>query len=186
MQLVLSSIYQYSYPSTHSRSGQAAGDTWEESEVRLKMAVIKWTKRCTLSPWSCEFGYALAERDNANWKPVIEPVWSCTRRPWSCKLGGHDQMSLEKHLEAMIEWNWKSTWRWSIWTQSIRRHNIRWRCFDRFVNLQLWKCDELMLPLSSYGELAGGTRSVWRHTASWCYIPSSTTTREKNGRLAGR
>ena len=34
-------------------------------------------------------------------------------------LGGRDRGSLEMHLEAMIERNWRSTWRRSIWRRSI-------------------------------------------------------------------
>jgi len=29
----------------------------------------------------------------------------------------------------------------------------------QLVNLQLWECDEVTLPLSSHGELAGGGQS---------------------------
>jgi len=32
-------------------------------------------------------------------------------------LGGRDRASLEMHLEAMIDQDWRSTWRWSIWRQ---------------------------------------------------------------------
>ena len=35
-------------------------------------------------------------------------------------LGGRDRASLEMHLEAMIERNWRSTWRWSIGREARR------------------------------------------------------------------
>jgi hypothetical protein len=61
------------------------------------------------------------------------------------------------HLQAMIEQDWRSTWR-------------RSRCWDsmhQLVNLQLWEYDEVTLPLSAHGELAGGGRSNReRHAAS--------------------
>ena len=46
---------------------------------------------------------------------VIKRVWRCTwRRCWS-ELEGHDWASLEMHFDVMINGDWGSTWRWSIW-----------------------------------------------------------------------
>jgi len=51
------------------------------------------------------------------------PVANTTWRPWKCELGGCDRATLEMHLEAIIEWDWKSTWRWSIWR--VARRELR-------------------------------------------------------------
>jgi hypothetical protein len=34
---------------------------------------------------------------------------------------GHDRVSLEMHLKAMIDRDWSSTWMWSIWRWQIMR-----------------------------------------------------------------
>jgi len=102
-------MYRYSYPSTHSISGLAAGSTWELIKVRLKMT-IKWTQRYAPSLWSCEYGAALGGHVHGNLEAVIERVWRYTCRPYSIEFGdasgGHDRVRLEMHLEAMIEWTW--------------------------------------------------------------------------------
>ena len=99
--------------------------------VSLEMhwqAEVKWTDRCTWRPWSIEFGHALGGRDRVNsemyFVAVIERVWTCTWRPrWNefrDALWGRDWVSLEMRLsQAMIEWDWSSTWRWSIWRRSM-------------------------------------------------------------------
>jgi len=55
-------------------------------------AIMKRVERCTLRPWSSEFGDALAGRDRVKWEmlleAVIDRVWWCTWRPWSIEIGG--------------------------------------------------------------------------------------------------
>ena len=68
-------MYQYSYPSTHSISGLAAGSTWEQLDVCRKMTIM-WTQRYSLRLWSSKFADA---------------------------LGGGSQACLEIHLEAVID-----------------------------------------------------------------------------------
>jgi len=63
----------------------------------------------------------------------------CTWRPCSCELGGRNRVSLHEYLEAVDE-----------------RHVGCCDFFHRLVNLQLWECDNVTLPLSCHGELADG------------------------------
>jgi hypothetical protein len=55
---------------------------------------------------------------------VNERLWRCTWRPrlseFGCALGGRDLASLVIHLEAMIDRDWWSTSRRSIWRRSVR------------------------------------------------------------------
>jgi len=103
-------MYLYSYPSTHSISGLAAGGAWEQCQVRLIMT-IEWTQRYTLRLWSSEFGDAIGDRDWVNseihWEAVIEWVWRYTWRPRSSELGdalwGHDWVSSGMQSETEIE-----------------------------------------------------------------------------------
>ena len=86
-------------------------------------ARIKWTQKYTLRPWSSEFGDALRGCDQASLEMQLETEteWTqkCTGRGWSSEfgdaLGGRDRASLEMHLQAIMEGDWRSTWRWSIW-----------------------------------------------------------------------
>jgi len=58
------------------------------------------------------------------------------RRTWSCELGGPDRVSLEMHLEAMINRDWRSTWRWLIW----RRLNWRWSIWRQSIwRERIWR-----------------------------------------------
>jgi len=63
-------------------------------------------------------------------------------------------VSLDIHLEAVIERDWMSAWRRSMdsvpGTETV---------FHQLVNSQPWDCDEVTLPLSCHGELADGGRS---------------------------
>jgi len=62
-------------------------------------AKIEWTQRYTGRPWSCEFGHALGGRKS----------WTQRWTP-SC-----DWANLDMHLQqAMIEGDWRSSWRWLI------------------------------------------------------------------------
>jgi len=104
--------------------------TWSSMfEMHLETE-IESTQRCTWRPESSELGDALGGHDCANWQAVVERVWRytwrprsseirrCTCRPWLIEfrdaLWGCDQASLEMHLQAMIERDWRSTCRRSI------------------------------------------------------------------------
>jgi len=141
VQFVFSSMYVYSYLSTHGISGLAARDDCRQFEVHLKMT-IEWTQRYTPRPWSSELGDALGGRDGVNWgmhreaviervgdalgdrdwvnshmhlEAVIKRVWRCNWRPRKSELrdalGGCDRASLEMHLEAEVEWTERCTLR---------------------------------------------------------------------------
>ena len=67
-------------------------------------------------------------------------------------LGGSDRASLEMHLEAAIERNWRCTWSWSIWMRSIWMRSIGRKArrelkLYSLVNSQSWECDESCLYL---------------------------------------
>jgi len=82
----------------------------------------------------------------------------CTWRPWSSELrdalGGPNRANLEIHLEAVIEWDWMSTWR-----RSMDGAPGAETVFHQLVRSQPWECDKVTLPLSSHWELADGGRS---------------------------
>jgi len=123
------------------------------SEMHLE-AVIERVWICTWRLRSSVFGDALEGDDRANLQAVIERVWRytcrpglselrrCTWRLWSTEfsdaLWGCDRASLEMHLQAMIEWDWRSNWRRSIWRKAWRQLRLY-----SFVNLELWECRQL-------------------------------------------
>jgi len=73
------------------------------------------------------FGDALGNRDQMNsemhWPAVIERVWRCTWRPRSSglrdTLGSHNGAYWEIRLEAMIDQDWRSIRRRSVWRLSF-------------------------------------------------------------------
>jgi len=77
------SMNLYSYPSTHSISRMTSGGVWEQFKVNQKMT-IKCTQRYTWKSWSSK----IADTH-----------------------GSHNQVNLEMHCEAVIEWLWKWTCR---------------------------------------------------------------------------
>jgi len=107
-------MYPYSYPSTHSISGLAAGGVWEQFEVHLKIK-IKWTQRYTLRPWSSKIGDTLVRGYRAYLELHLDTVikWTawCTPRSWSRKFGdapgGHECVD----FQPVIERPWRCTWR---------------------------------------------------------------------------
>jgi len=112
-------MYLYSYPSTHTISGLAAGGAWEEFMVRLKMT-IEWNQRYTPRLWSSNFGDALGGADRAYLKIHLEAV---IVRVWRYLLGGHDRAN----MQAVIEQIWKYTWRW--WSREFGDMHCRpWSC----------------------------------------------------------
>jgi len=74
-------------------------------------ALIERVWRCTLRPWSGEWGDAIGGRDHANLEAINEQAWRCTLRPWSSEFGdelwGHDRASLEMQLETVIVPTWR-------------------------------------------------------------------------------
>jgi hypothetical protein len=104
------------------------------SEMHLE-AVIERVWRCTWRPRSSEFGDAFGGHDHVTQR--------CTGRPWSSEFGdalaGHDQARSEEYLEAVD-----------------RRRAGCANSIHQFVNSQRWEYDEVTLPLSCHGELAGG------------------------------
>ena len=56
-----------------------------------------------------------------HWEAVIKRVWGCNSRPRLRELrdtlGGHNGASMEMNFQAMIERDWWSTWRQSIWRE---------------------------------------------------------------------
>jgi len=119
VQCVFSSMYLYSYLSTHGISGLAARGECQQFEVRLKMT-IEWTQRYTPRPWSSEFGDALvAGYDCARLEEYLEVVdleavdgrrarcWDSIHRvvnskPWEC-----DEVSSPLQLLWRTGW-WRS------------------------------------------------------------------------------
>jgi len=101
------------------------GRDWASWEMHLEEIEIEWTQRCTWRPGSSEFGDALGDRE-------IEWTQWCTWRPRSSELwdalGSHDRACWEIHLEAMIDQDGRSTWRWLIWRRLVWRQLI-WRRF---------------------------------------------------------
>jgi len=106
------------------------------SEMHLE-AVIERVWICTWRLRSSEFGDALGGHNRANLHCVIDRVWRytsrprlselrrCTWRPWSSEFGdvlwGCDSEGLEMHLQAMIERDWRSTWRRLIRREARRQ-----------------------------------------------------------------
>jgi len=94
-------------------------------------------------------------------------------------FGGHNRVSLELHLEAIIKRVWRYTWRPEssqfgealkgckgasldkYWMAVNGQHAGCWDYFHQLVHLQPWECDKVTLPVSSHGELADCSRSCW-------------------------
>jgi len=80
---------------------------------------------CCTTPWSTELRESLQWHNNASWeihlKALIVRFWKRTPRQWvgefvdaigrprSCKLGGSTQARVERHLEEVIEQDWRCT-----------------------------------------------------------------------------
>jgi len=47
-------------------------------------------------------------------------------------------------MQAMIEQDWRGTWKWSIWSQARRQPRLY-----SLVNLRLWECRELSTTRSA-------------------------------------
>jgi len=153
--LIYVSMYLYSYPSTHSIYGLATGGAWEQFEVRLKM-MIQWTQTYTPWFWSSEFSDAIGDWEWVNsemdWEAMIEWIWRYTSRQRLSELRdalqGWDWTGLEMHLsQAMIKQDWRSTWRWLIWWQSMGGTPGAEPSIHQLINSKPWECDEVTLPL---------------------------------------
>jgi len=127
-------------------------------EINLE-AVVEPVSRCTCMPWSSKFGdMHLKAKMVRTWRPqsnrfrdalgcrervslqihleaAIEWVWRCIRRPWSYELGGHTGASLDEYLEGVDG-------------QRARC----WTSFRQLVDLQLWDCEMVTLPLTTNGK----------------------------------
>jgi len=116
IQFVFTSMYLYSYPSTHSISGLAAGGPWEQFEVRPR-----WQLRELRDTFRGHDGanfemqsegviehvgdrFACHDRMNLamHSEITLKGVYRRTSSLWSCKLQSHHRASLEMHLGAMI------------------------------------------------------------------------------------
>jgi len=95
--------------------------------------VVVWTQRCTWSRWWGKFGDVLGGYDRGRGDTL------------QCQ----GQVRLEMHLEAMIDQDWRSTWRWSISGRSIWRWTIWMWSIWRW---SMWRS------------------SVWSWSIWWCYI----------------
>jgi len=86
------------------------------------------------------------------------------------------------HLQqAMIERDWRSTWRWSIWRRLMGGVPA---AESLFIGLLTRICGNVMRWLylwSSYGELAGGGQSGGKYAGRWSYIQGSTRNIENEG-----
>ena len=126
--------------------------------------------RCAAQCWRWVVSIISPHHDRVNWEmhseAVIERVWTYTWRLWSSKfddaLGGRDRATLDAvivqvqrytrrlwwsefgmHLEAMIERDWRRTWRRSIWSRQFGRESrLELRLYS-LVNLWLSECREL-------------------------------------------
>ena len=72
------------------------------SEMLFEVAVIE-TLGCTCRKWPSEFADTLGDSDQVS----LEIHW----RPPLSNLGGYNDMTMEIHLEAVIMWIWRCTWR---------------------------------------------------------------------------
>ena len=157
-------------------------------------AEIKWIQRCTWRPLSSEFRDALGGHDQVNSEihseALIRRVWRCTWRPWSSEprdaLQSCEWASLEMHLQAMIERDWRSTCRWLIWRRSIGAAPGADSLIIGYLIRNRGNVTRWLYLSSSFGELAGGGRSVGRYTGSWCYIQWSTRNHENEGTTDNR
>jgi len=122
-------------------------------QVNLEMyfeAMIERLWRYTLRPRSTELRDAIGGRDRMNSEMQMEAMtkWTqrCNSRPWSSEFGdaleGHNQGSVEMH-SAMIDWDWRSTWRQSIWRRWIRKVARRELRLYSLRNSSLWECRKL-------------------------------------------
>jgi len=169
-------MYLNSNNTTHNISEWAAGSPWWQFAVHLKM-MIEWCQKCTLRPWLSKFGDALGDQDQVNsaihLEAIMERECRGTQRTWMCEHGWHNRVTLDVYMEAFIV---QTRRRWS----SYHKHALQgcnWvnsgeylavvngrctgcrDCIHQVVNFQLWECDEMTLPLTSHGELAGGSQS---------------------------
>jgi len=103
--------------------------------------------------WSNELDDVLEGHDRAHLERVIERVWRCSGRQRSSELrdvfGGRDCASLERHSEAMINRDWRCTWRWSIWRRQIEKAVRQKLRLYSMVNSWLWECTELSTTRSA-------------------------------------
>jgi hypothetical protein len=137
---IYASMYLYSYPSTHSISGEASACACKQFMMHLKMT-IEWTQRCTGWLWLIQFENRLGGQNCYKLEATIERV--CGPRMSACKD------PLRKVLRARLEVNLEEV---------NGRPAGHWLdCIDDFLCSHLWECDEVSIPLSSHGDMDGGS-----------------------------
>jgi len=149
------------------------GYYWVNVEMHLE-ADIEWTVKCTWRPWSSMWGDALGDQERENLEAIIEQDWRYNWRPLSSEcgdaLGGNYHGRLDEYLVVV----------------DIRAVNGRcvrsWHSIHWLVNSHLCECDEVTLPLSTNGALAGSSDLGGRHAWSWNGAPESTHNRENKGK----
>ena len=134
--------------------------SWQSSELRDTLrgrycmnvmldleGVVKGVWRSIGRPRSSKSIDALAHYDSVSLDTDLEAMieWAsrCTWRPRSSKsrdeLPGQDQGSLERYIEVVLVW-----------------HTGCWKSIHGMVNLRLWVCDKVTLPLSVHRQLVSG------------------------------
>jgi len=126
--------------------------------------------------------------------------------PWSSDfgdtLGGRDWVTLEMHLETVIERHWRYTRRpwWGAYKDALgqcdragldedlevvdARCTGCWDSIHQLVKLQPWECDKETLP-SIWALMESWLMAVdrvGRHAGRWSNIPWSTCNHENEGK----
>jgi len=88
-------------------------------------------------------------------------------------LGGHDRTSLEKHLQAEMEWTLCCTW-WP-WLSQFGyalggQDQVNSEMHSEAVTERVWRCT-CRLWSNETGGVLEGCRFGWRRDGSWDYIP---------------
>jgi len=111
--------------------------TWRPRSRELR---IEGTHRSALWPWSCELRHTPGGRNQGSlemhWDTVIVQTW----RPWTSEFGDELGDHNCENLEAMIEQEWRSTWRLSVGGMQ--------RCKTLFIsysNSQWWEYDMVVI-----------------------------------------
>jgi len=98
-----------SYPSrpySYKLRDLLGGHKQAGSKMHLEAIMVQ-----TWWQWFSEFEDALGGHDHATLEAMIERDWSCILSVWSCELGVHNRASVEKPVEAQIDWDFRSTCR---------------------------------------------------------------------------
>jgi len=153
-----------------SKIGDALGS---HERANLKEG-IEWVWWCTLRLWLSKFQDALRCHDCANFVALIKWVLIYTRRSWSTELrdalSGLQLASLEMHMEAMIEQDWRRSWRRSMrGTPDADRSVLISEVSCNRGNVTRWRN---LSALRESGLVA--VDLIGRHTRSWIYMQGAT------------